>query len=96
VLKDKSYLSPDVSKGIIDGYLRAKVGPGRDPSDQPLTTRERQILKLIAKGYRSKDIADQLCISDKTVAKHRANMMRKLNLHSASALTAYAIDRGLI
>jgi two-component system response regulator NreC len=96
VLKDKSYLSPDVSKGIINGYLSAKVGPRTDPSDQPLTTRERQILKLVAKGYKSKDIADQLCISDKTVAKHRANIMRKLNLHSASALTAYAIERGLI
>ena len=96
VLKGKSYLSPDVSKGIINGYLSAKEGSRTDTSGQPLTARERQILQLIAKGYKSKDIADQLCISDKTVAKHRANMMRKLSLHSASALTAYAIERGLV
>lgn len=96
VLEEKSYLSPDVSRRIINGYLRSAVGRVTDPSDLPLTTRERQILKLIAKGHKNKNIADQLCISDKTVAKHRANIMKKLNLRSASALTAYAIEKGLI
>jgi DNA-binding NarL/FixJ family response regulator len=96
VLEEKSYLSPDVSRSIINGYLSKAVGRGTDPSDLPLTTRERQILKLVAKGHKNKDIADQLCISDKTVAKHRANIMKKLNLRSASALTAYAIEKGLI
>lgn len=96
VLKEKSYLSPDISKSIVKGYLRARAVPKTDPADQPLTIRERQILKLIAKGHKSKDIADQLYISVKTVAKHRANIMRKLNLNSAAALTAYAIKRDLI
>jgi DNA-binding NarL/FixJ family response regulator len=61
-----------------------------------LTKREREILKLIAEGYKNKEIAGDLCISVKTVEKHRANLMEKLDLHNAQALTAYAIDRGLV
>lgn len=53
-------------------------------------------MKLVGEGYRNKEIADFLCISVKTVEKHRANIMQKLDLHSASALTAYAIDKGLV
>ncbi len=96
VLDDKRYLSPDISERIVEGYLN-----GRD-TDEPtspwksLTPRERQILKLIAEGYKSKEIGEFLCISEKTVAKHRSNIMNKLDLHSASELTAYAIKRGLV
>ena len=61
-----------------------------------LTARERQVLKLIAESRRNKDIAQYLCISVKTVEKHRANLMRKLNLHTASALTTFAIENGLV
>jgi DNA-binding NarL/FixJ family response regulator len=95
VLEDKRYLSPDISERIVEGYLN-----GRD-TDEPtspwksLTPRERQILKLIAEGYKSKEIGEFLCISEKTVAKHRSNIMNKLDLHSASELTSYAIKRGL-
>jgi DNA-binding NarL/FixJ family response regulator len=53
-------------------------------------------LKLIAEGYKNKEIADFLCISVKTVEKHRANLMQKLDMHSVSALTALAIEKGLI
>jgi DNA-binding NarL/FixJ family response regulator len=51
---------------------------------------------LIAEGYRNREIADYLCVSVKTVEKHRANLMQKLDLHNASALTALAIEKGLI
>jgi len=61
-----------------------------------LTQREREVLKLVGEGYRDKEIADFLCISVKTVEKHRANIMQKLDLHSASALTAYASSRASI
>ena len=54
------------------------------------------MLKLIAEGFRGREIAQQLCISPKTVEKHRSNLMGKLDLHSVQALTAYAIDRGLV
>ena len=96
VLREKRYLSPDISAKVIEGYIdgRKTVKP-RSVWDS-LTLRERQILKLIAEGRKNKEIADILFISAKTVAKHRANIMGKLDLHSASALTAYAIERGLI
>jgi len=63
---------------------------------ETLTSREREILKLIAEGYKNKEIADDLCISVKTVEKHRANLMEKLDLHNVQALTTYAIERGLV
>lgn len=53
-------------------------------------------MKLVGEGYQNKEIADYLCISVKTVEKHRANIMQKLELHTASALTAYAIEQGLV
>ena len=96
VLQDKRYLSPDISARIVDGYLN---GRGTDEPDTPwksLTPREKQVLKLVAEGYKNKEIADFLCISVKTVAKHRSNIMKKLDLHSASGLTAYAMKRGLV
>jgi len=54
------------------------------------------VLKLIGEGYKNKEIADYLCVSPKTVEKHRANIMKKLDLHNASALTAYAIKEGMV
>jgi DNA-binding NarL/FixJ family response regulator len=54
------------------------------------------VLKLIAEGYKNKEIAEDLCISLKTVEKHRANLMKKLDLHNAAALTVYAVERGLV
>ena len=96
VLGGKPYISPSVSQLVIDGYLDGKKGFGSGSPWDTLTQREREILKLIAEGYKNKEIADYLCISVKTVEKHRANLMKKLDLHSASALTAYAMERGLI
>ena len=96
VLKEKRFLSPDISAKVIDGYLDGRKRLKSESAWESLTARERQVLKLIAEGYKSKGIADLLCISEKTVAKHRANIMKKLDLHSASALTAYAMERGLV
>ncbi len=96
VLAGKRYLSPSISHMVIEGYLAGKkTFEPRSPWDT-LTQREREILKLIAEGHKNKEIADYLCISVKTVEKHRANLMKKLDLHNASALTAYAIERGLV
>jgi DNA-binding NarL/FixJ family response regulator len=96
VLEGKPYLSPGVSEKVIEGYLDGRKGAGASSSWDTLTQREREILKLIAEGYKNKDIADYLCISVKTVEKHRANLMKKLDLHNVSALTAFAMDKGLI
>jgi DNA-binding NarL/FixJ family response regulator len=95
VLEGKPYLSPGVSGDLVTGYLKGKRTSKPKLSLDKLTRRERQVLKLIGEGHKNKDIADYLCISVKTVEKHRANLMRKLDLHSASALTAFSLDRGL-
>jgi DNA-binding NarL/FixJ family response regulator len=96
VLKGKSYLSPSISEKVIEGYVEGKKTIKTTSSWDTLTQREREILKLIAEGYKSKEIADSLCISVKTVIKHRSNLMEKLDLHNISALTAFAIEKGLV
>ena len=67
-----------------------------EPFSGRLTARETEVLKLIAEGYRNKQIADLLGISVKTVERHRANLMKKLDLHSGPALTTFAMQKGLI
>jgi two-component system response regulator NreC len=96
VLSGKTYLSPEVSKKVLEGYLEGRKTLKRTSSWDRLTQREKEVLKLVGEGYKTKEIADYLCISWKTVQKHRANIMDKLGLHSASALTAYAIEKGLV
>jgi DNA-binding NarL/FixJ family response regulator len=81
---------------VIEGYLEGRKSFRSSSPWDTLTKREREILKLIAEGHKNKEIADYLYISVKTVEKHRANLMKKLGLHSAAALTAYAMERGLI
>jgi DNA-binding NarL/FixJ family response regulator len=96
VLVGKSYLSPGASEKVIEGYLESRKTLKTSTSWDTLTPREREILKLIAEGYKNRDIADYLFVSVKTVEKHRANLMKKLDLHTTSALTAFAIEKGLV
>jgi DNA-binding NarL/FixJ family response regulator len=96
VMGGKSYLSPGVSEKVIEGYLKGKEGSRALGSWESLSQREREVLKLIAEGYKNKEIAEDLCISLKTVEKHRANLMKKLDLHNAAALTVYAVEKGLV
>jgi len=96
ILGGKSYLSPGVSEKVIEGYIEGSKTLKTKSSWDTLTQREREVLKLIAEGYKNREIADYLCISTKTVVKHRANLMEKLDLHNASALTAFAIEKGLV
>jgi DNA-binding NarL/FixJ family response regulator len=92
----KAYLSPGVCANVVRGYLGQLGTSDFTPSWEILTHRERQVLKLVAEGYRNKDIAQYLSISLKTVEKHRSNLMKKLDLHHTSGVTAYAIEHGLI
>lgn len=96
VLGGKRYLSPDISDKVIDGYLEGRKTLKSKTSWDSLTQREREILKLIAEGYKNKEIAEYLYISLKTVEKHRANLMKKLDLHNSAALVALAIEKGLV
>jgi DNA-binding NarL/FixJ family response regulator len=95
VLSGKTYLSPDVSGDVVQRYLNASSSSEKTAL-QKLTHRERQVLRLIAEGHTNKYIAEYFTLSVKTVEKHRSNLMQKLNMHNASALTAYAIGHGLL
>ena len=96
VLSGKHYISPGISDKVLEGYLDGRKTLRTRTAWETLTHREREILKLIAEGYRNKEIAKDLCISVKTVEKHRSNIMEKLNLHNVQALTAFAIEKGLV
>lgn len=91
-----TYLSPKVCGKVVSGYLEKDAAAGVGLSSDMLTEREREVVKLVAEGYKNREIAEHLVLSIKTVEKHRANIMRKLDLHSASGLTAYAIENGLV
>jgi DNA-binding NarL/FixJ family response regulator len=95
-LKGRPYISPGITDKVISGYLESKKTGGPKSSWDALTERERQVLKLIAEGKTTKEIADYLYISVKTAEKHRANLMKKLDLHNTAALTAYAMEKGLV
>lgn len=96
ILKGRLYLSPAISEKLVEGYLHGKKSLKPKTAWETLTSREREVLKLIAEGYRTKEIADFLCISIKTAENHRANLMRKLDLHSVASVTAFAMEKGLI
>jgi DNA-binding NarL/FixJ family response regulator len=96
VLAGKTYLSMDVSAKVVSGYLGGGKTSGAASVYDSLTHREREVLKLVAEGNSNKYIAEFLNLSVKTVEKHRSNLMSKLDLHNASGLTTYAIEKGLV
>ncbi len=90
-----SYLSPSISKKVIEEYIqRAEVGERKGPDDL-LSEREREILQLLAEGQSIPQIASFLCISKKTVEAHKTHIMEKLNIHDKVGLIKYAIRMGL-
>ena len=96
VLKGKSYLSPSICDKVVAGYLSVGESSAKKSTWEVLTQREREVIKLIAEGKRTKEIATYLSLSPKTIEKHRANLMKKLDIHSVSAVTVYAIQNGFI
>ena len=91
-----TYLHPDVSSSVVSGFLRH--GRVRVPAigrPEALTSREREVLQLIAEGLTNRRIALELSLSVKTVEAHRTRLMSKLKVHNAAGLTRYAISRGL-
>jgi len=90
------YIYPSLAKALVSDFLsRAEEGLVKSAMDN-LTEREQEVLRLLAEGFTNDEIADQLVISRHTVARHRENLMRKLNLHSRGELVKYAIRKGLI
>jgi two-component system response regulator NreC len=96
VVAGGTYLSPKICGKVVNGYLGQASSRGAGVPWDTLTDREREVVKLVAEGYKNREIAEHLCVSLKTVEKHRANVMRKLDLHSAAGLTAYAFENGLL
>lgn len=96
VLEGKTYLSPGICDRVVAGYLAGTKDESEQAPWEILTPREREVIKLIAKGYKTKEIATQLSLSPKTIETHRSNLMRKLDLHNISAVTVYAIQNGII
>lgn len=92
VYQGDSFLYPSAAAALIEDYRQQ---PEEDPYDR-LTAREREILKLIAEGHTSREIAGMLFISLKTVLGHRAKLMEKLDLHNRTELIKYAMRRGLV
>ena len=91
-----SYFSPEIAKRLLDP-ARGLFGGGSTPrKGVSLTSRESEVLQLIAEGFSNKQIAGELGISIKTVEKHRQQVMNKLNIHDVAGLTRYAISRGMV
>ena len=90
------YLYPSLAKLLVQDYLHQDHASKEPASLDGLTAREQEVLALLAEGASNSEIGDQLSISPKTVARHRENIMSKLNLHSRSDLVKYAIRKGII
>jgi len=96
VSEGKAFFSPEVSRMLVEDYVREIRARGVEDSYELLTAREREILHLLAEGKSNKDIAALLNLSLFTVETHRRNLQEKLNLHSFAELILYAVRKGVI
>ena len=96
VLQGESYLDSPVASHIVSEFVKLEVEDATASSDDPLTRREREVLKLIVEGRPVREVAKKLFISPKTVDNHRANIMSKLGLHNIIDLVKYAIATDLV
>ncbi|HET7342166.1 MAG TPA: response regulator transcription factor [Methylomirabilota bacterium] len=93
--RGRRYLGPPLNQEMIEMWMARAARRAQDPYDT-LTSREREILQLVAEGYSSTGIARRLAISARTAEAHRANTMRKLRLRNQAALIRYALSRGVL
>jgi two-component system response regulator NreC len=96
VSEGKAFFSPAISKMLVEDYMRRLEQRGVEDSYELLTTREREILQLLAEGKSNKEVAAMLNLSLYTVETHRGNILQKLNLHSVPELILYAVRKGVI
>jgi two-component system, NarL family, response regulator NreC len=96
VNEGKAFFSPAISKMLVEEYMRQMQALEVDDSYELLTTREREILQLLAEGKTNKEVASILNLSSYTVETHRSNILQKLNLHSGAELILYAVRKGVI
>ncbi|MEO5658486.1 MAG: response regulator transcription factor [Polaromonas sp.] len=96
VLNGKKFLSPDVSGQVVNTYLNGNHPEKSQPAWDKLTSRERSILKLVAEGRTNRSTAEFLNVSPKTIEKHRASLMHKLGLRTATELVLLALEQGWV
>ena len=96
VHRGDSFLSPSVARFLVEDYQQiASMKGSQDPYEQ-LTNREREVLKLVAEGHTTQEIAAMLVLSPKTVERHKTNLMSKLDIHNRTELVKYALRKGII
>jgi DNA-binding NarL/FixJ family response regulator len=96
VAAGQQFLCKAIASKILSGYLSGGESRRHPPNSQSITGREREVLTRIALGESNKVIARALTLSVKTIEKHRSNLMRKLHLHNAAAITMFAVRNGLM
>ena len=96
VSEGKAFFSPAISKMLVEDYVRQMHEQKVEDSYDLLTTREREVLQLLAEGRSNKEVATVLDLSLHTVETHRGHIMQKLNLHSGAEMVLYAIRKGVI
>jgi len=96
IISGETFFSPSISKLLVDEYFQQLKRKTSSKSIPDLTPRETEVLQLIAEGYSTKQIADKLYLSARTVDFHRANISQKLGIHDIAGLTKYAIRHGLV
>jgi DNA-binding NarL/FixJ family response regulator len=94
--RDKTYFTSKVASMVLEGYLKRGLAPSAAPVRNRLTPREREIVQLLAEGKSTKEVAVALNLSVKTAETHRANIMRKLQIHSVSDLVLYAVRNNIV
>ena len=97
--KGNAFFTPSIAKRLLDRYRESFFTGAKRPNTHAavhLTSREQEVLQLVAEGKGNKQMASDLCISIKTVEKHRQQAMNKLNIHDVAGLTRYAITQGII
>ena len=95
-VKGDVYLSPSISRRVIDDYMALKKTSSQEDLYSKLSNREREVFQMIAEGHPTRKIADILCVSPSTVKTHRANIMDKLQLENISQLIQFAIRLGIV
>jgi two-component system response regulator NreC len=96
VSRGKAYFSPEISRMLVDDYVRQLRQRGVEDSYELLSPREREVFQLLAEGHSNKEISSMLNLSPHTVETHRGNIFEKLNLHSLPELILYAVRKGVI
>jgi DNA-binding NarL/FixJ family response regulator len=95
-VKGDTYLSPSISRRVIDDYLSLKKRSSQEDRYARLSNREREVFQMIAEGHTTKEISEILCVSLSTVKTHRTNIMEKLQLDNISKLIQFAIRLGIV